>query len=107
MPTPQDVLISGDRHLIVLGQFGNLKAKISQLEHKMRAPEIPELLPYLAEVEEELDYLIRIYPSLNGDVVPVEFQQRNMPPPYQRTRTLRDSESSKTPKWFTRYEGAG
>lgn len=68
MKTPPAVLISGERHLIVHGQFGNLQAKINQLEHMIKASEMLELLPYLAEVDEELTHLVKIYPSLGGDV---------------------------------------
>ncbi len=66
MTTPNDVLISGYRHLIVLGQFGNLQAKINQLEHMINVYPAPELNMYLSEIETELDYLKKVYPQLDG-----------------------------------------
>lgn len=69
MSTPNEVLISGERHLIILGQIGNLQAKVAQLEHLIRAAEAPDFLPFLAEIEEELGYLKDYYPALDGGVL--------------------------------------
>lgn len=69
MVTPKEVLISGERHLIIHGQFGNLQAKINKLDHMLKAADAEVFLPFLAEIEEELVYLKGIYPALDGGLV--------------------------------------
>ncbi len=74
MPTPREVLIPGEHHLIIHGQFGNLRAKINQLEHMLKVGNGGVFLPYLAEIEYELEFLKEIYPAIEGGVNPVNLQ---------------------------------
>lgn len=68
MTTPQDVLIKGERHLIIHGQFGNLQTKINQLEQALKDQGGEAFLPPLFELERELEFLKDVYPALDGAV---------------------------------------
>ncbi len=68
MNTPQDVLISGERHLIIHGQLGNLSVKITRLGHLLEAAGGDQFLPSLEEIGGELAFLKEMYPALDGAV---------------------------------------
>lgn len=77
MSTPNNVLIAGERHLIILGQFGNMQSKINSLEHILKAAHLEDIVPFIKEIQDELDYLIKVYPQLDGgleaaDAIPVK-----------------------------------
>lgn len=66
MSTPKDVLIAGERHLIILGQFGNLGTKLSRLKRFCIDAEFDVLAAKVREIVEELDYLKKVYPQIDG-----------------------------------------
>lgn len=68
MQTPKSVLIAGERHLIIIGQIGNLQAKIKQLAEALRRGQGEQFIPYLDELEVELEYLRKYYPQLDGSI---------------------------------------
>ncbi len=69
MSTPKEVTIAGERHLIILGQFGNLGAKLARLNRFCVDANHHELVGRIGEITEELSYLKKIYPQLDGSII--------------------------------------
>lgn len=69
--TPEDVIIPGERHLIIHGQLGNLENKLDWLRRICTEHDYPGIERLVTEIEDELFYLKKVYPQLDGGFVPV------------------------------------
>ncbi len=74
METPQDVLISGERHLIIMGQLGNIGVKLARLNRACIDANNTVLVGMCDEMAEELGYLRSVYPKLDGSFEVVAVQ---------------------------------
>ncbi len=79
MTTPNDILIKGERHLIIHGQLGNIGAKLFALIRVCKDANHLELVGMLGEAVEELEYLKKVYPQLHGDFAPPAVPTRALP----------------------------
>lgn len=71
MKTPNDVLITGERHLIIHGQLGNLSAKLDRVRQACEDYDQPDAVKLVGDVIDELRYLRNYYPQLDGGIHPV------------------------------------
>ncbi len=80
MITPKSVLIAGHRHLIIHGQLGNIGVSIVQMRELLMASDGGEFLPHLADIEHEVEYLKKVYPTLEGAVILGDGPAGDQPP---------------------------
>lgn len=69
MKTPDEVLINGSRHLIILGQLGNIAVALERLQGALEDGQLLEVEEQAATISGELDYLQAIYPQKDGSVI--------------------------------------
>jgi len=70
MDIAESVLIAKERHLLVLGQIGNLKIAINLLQKEVIENGHNEYLPAIDNLYSELRGLRNIYPQLSGAIAP-------------------------------------
>jgi hypothetical protein len=61
------ISLSPERQNLILGQFGNMRAIITQAQRALVDAQETEFIPILAAVLQELDYLERYFPSPDDD----------------------------------------
>ncbi len=61
------VRISIERQKLILGQIGNMRAKITQLGDALLANDQLDLAPYVLEIAIELEFFEKYFPSIPDD----------------------------------------
>lgn len=84
MTTPEAVLLAGERHLIILGQMGNMQVGLHKLVGAMEGGDDMLAVELVSSLNDELAYLQKVYPQMDGGFVAVAAKpvsDPSVPPP--------------------------
>ncbi len=61
------VVVPLEYHIVIHGQFGNIRNEIRKLQRMLIDAGLPEYVPYVETIHVELEFLEKYYPRYNHD----------------------------------------
>ncbi len=93
MGNNNDVLISAERHIIILGQHGNIQASLARLLGELEGGNTGIAIQHAHTIQDELKFLGEVYPNRDGQTNSVPFKREispSVPPGYDASKHAKE-----------------